>query len=100
MLASAFEITLDLLDQGTLRFIRLGPQLAKIFRVLRVSRLLRLINRYKGIDALLQTIWFSLPSLFNVFALLMLIYFISAVLGTFLFRRITKGDVLDDQFNF
>ena len=88
--ASLFEIVLDRMGSG-LKFLRMGPQLAKILRVTRVSRLLRLINRYKGLSALLQTIWFSLPSLFNVFALLMLIYFIFAVLGTFLFRKITEG---------
>ncbi len=30
----------------------------------------------------------------------MLIYFIFAVLGTFLFRRITEGTIISDQFNF
>jgi Ion transport protein len=100
VVTSMFEITLDGLGSANLRFLRLGPQLAKVLRVLRVGRLIRLINRYRGIDALLQTIWFSLPSLFNVFALLMLIYFISAVLGTFLFRRITTGYIISDQFNF
>ena len=30
----------------------------------------------------------------------MLIYFIFAVLGTFLFRRITEGIAINDQFNF
>lgn len=36
----------------------------------------------------------------NVFALLMLIYFIFAVLGTFLFKRITEGEIINEQFNF
>jgi Ion transport protein len=30
----------------------------------------------------------------------MLIYFIFAILGTFLFRRITTGNVINEQFNF
>lgn len=53
VLSSLFEIVLDSLSVSQLKFIRTGPQLAKILRVTRVSRLLRLVNRYKGLQALL-----------------------------------------------
>ncbi len=53
VIASLFEIVMDLMGAAALTFLRLGPQLAKILRVTRVSRLLRLINRYKGLQALL-----------------------------------------------
>ena len=69
-----------------------------MLRVLRVSRLFRLLNKYKGLQALIQTITFSLPSLFNVFALLMLVYFIFSVLGVFMFREITQGKLIDPEF--
>lgn len=59
-----------------------------------------MINKYKGLQALIQTIMFSLPSLLNVFSLLMLIFFIFAVLGVFIFGNITEGDVIDDYTNF
>ena len=41
-----------------------------------------------------------MPALFNVFALLMLIYFIFSILATFLFKSITEGDQLDENYNF
>ena len=69
-------------------------------RVMRVSRLFRLINKYKGLQALIQTITFSLPSLLNVFSLLMLVYFIFAVLANFLFRAVTEGYMIDQNTNF
>ena len=43
---------------------------------------------------------FSLPSLMNVFGLLMLMYFLSAVLAVFLFGDIQEGEVIDDSVNF
>lgn len=42
----------------------------------------------------------SVSSLFNVFILVMLIFFIMAVLGNTLFNRVTKGDVISDWKNF
>ena len=43
---------------------------------------------------------FSIPSLVNVFLLLMLIFFMFAVLGVFMFGDIMEGDVIDDMKNF
>lgn len=34
----------------------------------------------------------------NVFLLLILIYFMMSVLGNFLFKNITEGDVIDDDY--
>ncbi len=42
----------------------------------------------------------SVSSLINVFILLMLIFFIMAVLGNSLFYNITEGDVISDWKNF
>ena len=69
-------------------------------RVMRVSRLFRLLNKYKGLQALIQTITFSLPSVMNAFALLSLVYFIFSVLAVFFFKDVTKGIYLDDYMNF
>jgi hypothetical protein len=54
--SSAIDIILDQLNSVNLKFLRVGPQLARILRVLRVSRLFRLLNKYKGLQALIQTI--------------------------------------------
>ena len=69
-------------------------------RVMRVSRMLRLLNKFKGLRALVQTISFSLPTLFNVATLLTLVYFMYAVLGCYLFYKINTGDYINDFFNF
>jgi hypothetical protein len=69
-------------------------------RVMRVSRLFKLLNKYKGLQALIQTITFSMPSVINAFALLALVYFIFSVLGVFFFKDITSGDMIDDYMNF
>ena len=98
--SSAIDIILDQMNSVSLKFLRVGPQLARILRVLRISRLFRLLNKYKGLQALIQTIQFSLPALFNVFALLMLIYFIFSILATFLFKSITEGEIINDANNF
>ena len=42
----------------------------------------------------------SVDSLFNVFILLMLIFFISAVLGNTMFFDVYEGDVINEFKNF
>lgn len=95
VVSSIFDIVMAELTTSGLKFLRIGPQLARILRVLRVSRILRLIGKYKGLQALIQTIVFSLPPLSSVFSLLMLVFFIYSILGVFLFKSITHGDVID-----
>ena len=69
-------------------------------RVFRVSRVLRLAGKAKGLKALLKTIIMSIDSLFNVFILLMLIFFIMAVLSNTMFYEVTEGVVIDEWKNF
>ena len=68
--------------------------------MLRVSRVLRLAGKYKGLQSLLKTIQMSVSSLINVFLLLMLIFFIMAVLGNTLFSGVTEGNVINGYKNF
>lgn len=67
---------------------------------MRVTRVLRLAGKYKGLQSLLKTIVMSVDSLFNVFILLMLIFFIMAVLGNTMFYQVTEGDVVSSYKNF
>ena len=67
---------------------------------MRVSRLFKLLNKYKGLQALIQTITFSMPSVINAFALLALVYFILSVLGVFFFKDITSGTQIDGYMNY
>ena len=48
----------------------------------------------------MKTIVMSVESLINVFILLMLIFFIMAVLGNTLFLDVKEGNVIDDYKNF
>ena len=98
--ASIIDIVLNLLTQTSLKFLRAGPQIARIMRVLRVSRLFKLVKSLEGLQKILNTLIFSLPSLANVGVLLILVYFIFAVLATFLFSGITLGNDINSNVNF
>lgn len=101
VLSSLLEVVLSsLATSGSVAILRIGPQLARVLRILRVSRLLRLINKYKGLQALIQTITFSISSLLNIFSLLLLVFFIYAVLGVFIFKDITEGTSINEYSNF
>lgn len=49
---------------------------------------------------MLETLTLSLPSLMNVGALVLLVFFIYSVLGVFLFSEVQKGEIIDDLNNF
>lgn len=94
------ELLLSQLSSSSIEILKTGPQLARVLRIFRVSRLLRLINKYKGLKALIQTITFSLSSLANVFALLLLVFFIYSILGVFIFSDVREGQIINDYANF
>ena len=52
----------------------LGARVMRVLRVLRVTRIIKLAGKQEGLQAIIQTIVFSLPSLLNVVILLGLIY--------------------------
>ena len=60
-------------------------QVIRVLRVLRVLRILRLVKVIKGLDKLIQTLTWSLPSLTNVFFLMIIILGIFSVLGCFFY---------------
>ena len=64
-------------------FLSVAPKVARVMRVLRVTRILRLAGKAESLQAILQTITFSIPALANVFFLLILIYFMLSVLANF-----------------
>ena len=61
--------------------IFITPTLLRVVRVFRIGRVLRLIKAAKGIRKLLFALVISLPALFNIGMLLMLIVFIYAIFG-------------------
>ena len=65
-----------------------------------MSRIFKLIKKYKGLNSLIETIQLSLPALMNVFALVLLVYFIFAVMANFLFGEVRTGNIIDAYTNF
>lgn len=62
VVASILDVLLKLLENVIKggNFLTFAPQIAKIMRVLRVTRVLRLANKAEGLQAILQTVSFSL----------------------------------------
>lgn len=87
MIASIVDFVFEQLMSGA--SFSWAPQLMRVFRVLRVSRLIKLVKQLQGLQRLIATIIFSLPALMNAASLLVLVFFIFAVLGCFIFGEIT-----------
>jgi len=96
VISSIFDIIME--NAGSsMEFLTVAPQLARVMRVLRVTRILKLAGKQEGLQAIIQTVSFSIPSLLNVVILLFLIYFMFSIMGWFMFEEVISGDVIDDQ---
>jgi hypothetical protein len=72
-----------------------------IFRLLRVTRILKVLYTSNDFKILIRTLIFSLPSLFNITALLILLIFIFAIIGMNLYGDANiDGEVFNDYQNF
>ena len=69
-------------------FLKIRPKLIESFRVLRILRLFKLIKSFQGLQKIIGSLIFALPSLINVGALLFLVFFIYAILGVFIFSGV------------
>ena len=69
-------------------------------RILRITRIVKLAGKNKGLQALMSTITLSVTAIFNAFTLLMLCLFIFSVLGNFFFGNIKEGNYISDYRNF
>jgi hypothetical protein len=67
-------------------------------RVFRICRLFRIIKRARGLRMLFKTLVLSLPALANISMLLLLVFFVFAVLGIKLFGK--TADYLDGYDRF
>jgi len=77
-----------------------SPTLLRVVRVFRVGRILRLVKSAKGIRTLLFSLFVSMPALFNIGLLLVLVMFIYAIFGMSFFMHVKKTKGIDDVFNF
>jgi Ion transport protein len=69
-------------------------------RILRITRIVKLAGKNKGLQALMSTITLSVTAILNAFCLLMLCLFIFSVLGNFFFGNIKEGNYISDYRNF
>ena len=72
----------------------------KIFKVIRVIRLIKLVKKIKSLHKIIETIIYAVPSITNIGCILVLIYFVFAVIGNYLFKEITEGPNLTKYVNF
>jgi len=77
----------------------IGP-VATLLRIFRVARIFRLVRTSRGLMQLLRTLIVSIPSLLNVGALLLLLFFIFACVGMNLFSDVKHGEFLNSDANF
>lgn len=77
-----------------------NPSFLRIFRIFRIIRILRLVKTTKKVRALLETLYYSMPSLVNVSLTLLLLSFVYAIIGMNLFYQIKFGSDLNNWTNF
>ena len=78
-----------------------GVGVVKAFRALRITRLIRIVKSAAGLKRQLQVLVLSAPSLLNVGGLLVLVWFIYAVLGVQFFWNVQPhSDDLNQHANF
>lgn len=75
-------------------------QTGSLLRIIRVARIFRLVKTSEKVLTLFKTLIFSMPSLVNVGIILLLLYFIFAIIGMNLFNGIKHGNFLNDDANF
>lgn len=76
-----------------------GP-LSSVIRLVRVCRLFKLIKRVKNLRLLFNTLIVSIPSIVNIGTLLLLLFFIYAVIGMQLFSFIPDNGEVNQHANF
>ena len=92
VVAAICDTTFTFLDEDNLPF---NPIILRLLRLARAARIVRLVRGFKSIVHMLRTLVLSLPALFNVACLQILLMYIFAVVGVYAFWDI---DPLEKQF--
>eukprot|EP00659_Diplonema_papillatum_P022930 gene22930-35140_t len=99
-----FLVLLSMLDLFLFFFQSTGlpvdASILRVFRIFRIMRILRLVKAAKDVRILLETVWYSLPSIANIGAFLGLLFFIYAILGVNLFALVRHGEYVSEHANF
>eukprot|EP01012_Entosiphon_sulcatum_P018226 TRINITY_DN2296_c0_g1_i2.p1 TRINITY_DN2296_c0_g1~~TRINITY_DN2296_c0_g1_i2.p1 ORF type:complete len:1220 (-),score=178.98 TRINITY_DN2296_c0_g1_i2:95-3754(-) len=81
-------------------FLASGVSGLAIMRMLRVTRLFRLVHYLTGLRLLFSTLVWALPAFCNVFALLVVVLFIFGAIGVQLFGTIRRTGVFSPLYHF
>uniref|UniRef100_A0A1I8JLI5 Sodium channel protein n=1 Tax=Macrostomum lignano TaxID=282301 RepID=A0A1I8JLI5_9PLAT len=86
--------------EDIIQLLRIPPTIIRVVRVFRVGRVLRLVKSARGIRTLLFSLFVSLPALFNIGLLLVMIMFIYSIVGISFFSHVRHSSGIDEMFNF
>jgi hypothetical protein len=84
-------------DETLLEQLNFNPT---ALRIIRVSRLLRMVKTSEGIRTLLKTLFMSIGNIINSAGLLTLMLFTFSVAGMNLFGNVPHGEFIDHNVNF
>jgi hypothetical protein len=73
---------------------------ATVFRALRILRIAKLLKEFKNIRVILDSVMVILPNITNVLALFVLILYIYACIGIYLFAGAKRLEELNKYNNF
>eukprot|EP01065_Artemidia_motanka_P016646 TRINITY_DN2025_c3_g1_i2.p1 TRINITY_DN2025_c3_g1~~TRINITY_DN2025_c3_g1_i2.p1 ORF type:complete len:2034 (+),score=727.75 TRINITY_DN2025_c3_g1_i2:76-6177(+) len=72
--------------------VPVNASVLRMLRIFRIMRIMRLVKAAGDVRILLETVWYSLPSIANIGGFLLLLFFIYAVLGVNVFANVRRGD--------
>ena len=86
-----YDFMIIILSTTQLLFVTGSGSSATAARVIRVGRMFRLVNKWKGLRELFQTLIGSVPHLVNIGFLLAVVFFCYGVVGVNLFGEVAIG---------
>jgi hypothetical protein len=90
---------LEILSSESGDYLPIRVSVLRTLRFVRVLRVIRLFKKARKVRVLVETLWYSLPSIANISLLLMIVYLAFAVIGVQLFSGVRSGGrFVDDQF--
>jgi hypothetical protein len=96
-----FIVCLGIMDMSDSSFLPINVGIIRVFRVFRIARILALVRKARDIRVLLETLWYSIPSLANIGAFMFLVLFIFTVLGVQIWGQVLQdGEGLTRHANF
>ena len=75
-------------------------KILRFFTIFHVLVMIRFFKKFKKLNRLIKSLLFSSKHLISITILIILIFFIYAILGCYLFGKITTGHVVNNSINF